>query len=86
MSIEELNELATRVKERFISRMRGIYGETDEFEQWADALDVSDDHPGDPRAKDFARAALHQLIKTKYPEWGSETSPLVAPLLASERI
>lgn len=65
-SVKELEQLAMRVKERFVSKMRQIYGETDEFEQWADALDLFDAHPTDPRAKEHVDAALSQLIRTKH--------------------
>lgn len=68
-SVQELNALCARVKEHFISRMRQIYGECDEWETWADAIDMFDRYPADKRAQDFARAALHALIRTKEPLW-----------------
>jgi hypothetical protein len=67
---EELAKLLTLVKERFVGRMRKIYGDTDELEQWAESLDLLDSHAGE-EAKAFSRAALTQLIRTKYPDYAT---------------
>lgn len=62
---EELATTAARVKESMIFRFHQIYGESDEFEQWADALDLLDRHPNSEDAREHCRAALRQLQARK---------------------
>ena len=73
-SFEELYALDKQICETFVSRLRQIYGESDEYEQWVDAFDLSNKHPGNKELGAYASAMLDQLIRTKHPNFISSNS------------